>query len=335
MSTPESSVIGADAEKVRSLGSAAFALLLFGGAIATGVWLGDRIAQWLANPELGIPDPIRAATGVASITFFVAMAERILRALLCVYEQLTQPRFFQVLEEAWKLLLLFVALGFPLAVAKEEVAKLVINYVTTPSVHPILVKTGTERPLAILPILFANAELDARYQSIPVAAAAIENQPDLFARGTRLTGKQTTDVQLFVAALVRCTDHATADEPVIVQVQGFASSREFYWLDPDKQERGKVLRDESVQLNRRVRRERGAALLAAIQQTEEFSRHLIRMRPPADFATQDEMLNRRVYVDRVDEIPIRDADVMTRRAEIRVLYAPGCAVAEIAGPPAT
>jgi hypothetical protein len=305
------------------VGAAALALAVFGAAIAGGVWLGDRIGDWNAYRGLGI------AAATLSITVFVSMAKEILAALKLAYAQLSEPTPLKVLEDAFKLLLMFVSLGFAAAVAEKEVRQLVLNVNDGTTVHPILLKTGMERPVAIFPTLFPNAELLKEYDDNPVPAEDVAGR-EIWRHGVELTDpQQATDIQAFIASLTRCADFVSADEPVVVQVQGFASSREFMWTDPTS--KNEEPRTNSGALNLRATRDRANAVLSVLRGTSEFSRGLVRVRPEPIYATLTEMNNRRIYVDRIDGRMVEPTEQLARRAEIVVLYAPGCATAEITG----
>lgn len=314
---------------------AAFALVVFGAAIVAGLRGGALVHEQLSLAGWNIPSGARMAVGAVSLTFFVSMTDRISSALLCAYKQLTEPAPLQVLEESIKLLVLFLTLGFPVAEANQWITQLEVSIDSGQRLHPVLVKTGVDRPVAIFPVLFPNAELDKGYDHKKVPPEDIVGRTDLWkdkTYGTNLTDSQPDAIRSFITALIDCTDVVSADEPVLIQVQGFASSREFEWQAPDAKH--KSPRDESDDLNLRARRDREEAVLKVIKGTGEFHQRLIRLRPSPVVASLQDMIDRQVYVDRVRDRLIPDADTMTRRADVAVLYAPGCARAEIAAAPA-
>lgn len=305
------------------VGAAAVSLTLTGAAIVGGILIGVNIIHYL-------PDFAQLATAGISIPFFISMSDKIVNALMCTYRQLAKPALGPILEESLKLVPIFAALGL-ITGAADSYLRGVASAQSAAALHPVLLKVGTEQPIAILPVSFAeNATLLPKYAGMVVSPEDIQSTRNIWTAGVAVSTTQSGSIKSFISSLVQCVDAASSEEPIIVQVQGFASDREFLWRLPGKQKL--VARDETDALNRRAASDRRRAVEDAIRATPEFAKHIVRMRPGQDHADLNEMRNRRVYVDRINDVMQPAQENMTRRAEIGVLYAPGCTAAEIAEP---
>ncbi|NJO12386.1 MAG: hypothetical protein HC872_01725 [Gammaproteobacteria bacterium] len=302
--------------------AAILVLGLMGIAIAGGLLSGTFFGEKFSDLGLRVWIPLAAAGVSASI--FITMAEEVVEALHCVYRQLFAPQLSSAAKPAARVFASLCALGFSIATAEEPIKALILQA----DVRPFLLKTEVDAPVAIFPILFdRNAELSEKYKGETLPPSIIEGDENIWQAGVDLSGRQKKDIGKFVAALAHCWKLANEDEPLVIRVQGFASSREFGW----KTQEGARRHPQSDELNMRAARDRASAVIGEIVALPEYDRNLINFRRQPLYRSLAALIDQRLTVDTLDRELDSQREDLARRAEIVVLYAPQCSAAKLSG----
>ncbi|WP_324315620.1 hypothetical protein [Povalibacter sp.] len=306
------------APQIDNVWAAALSLLFSAAAVICGLHMGRLLADSLPNT---FSSGLKATAATISIAVFASYADKIIAALACAYRQLGRPAPIEALLEAAKLFVAFLALGFPVEIAAGEVTRIMTS-TDTLRLQPVMVRATSDAPVVILPILFSkNAKLASEQANTAlVPQSVLASDRSIWEEGTVLddAGEQLKAIRTFLSMLVQCSDASAREDAVVVQVEGFASSREF------ETAKGGI-RDDSDQLNLRAARDRGRAVRAVVRHSPEFEAGLVRMPREPRYDSMAAMVNRRIYIDRLPGLTLEDQEALTRRAEIRVLHAPGCA----------
>jgi hypothetical protein len=209
---------------------------------------------------------------------------------------------------------------------------------------------------ALLPVLFESAGTKDEYWS---DAYLREVGPDPILEteyvwhakdsrkatdGVTLTDSMKADLNEFLGAIRTCAREASTARPIVLTVEGFASSRDFC------RERKDLLRTVSVEaldsleacagneaelkhsqsdwLNVMTANKRASVVYEHLKSNVDSS--VFEISAPLPHSDFRSMVNLRRYVDEIRGLRREDAEAVTRRVDIRVARAPGCAgVADI------
>jgi hypothetical protein len=264
----------------------------------------------------GLPIKITSATLGAAV--FISMAEKTLTTFHSLFEQYSKPELKRGLFDGLTIALAFAAFSFSAALFQKELTS-ASSVVVTPQ-SALLVQLPSQRPIAVLPVLFSqNAKLKANLEK----RTDVSEEQDIWEGGTDKYSVQPGLVGKFLDTVVVCAHEATGEEPIVLGVRGFASSREF--LDANQKVRG-----DSDSLNIRASNDRAKTVQTLLTDAiKQHSRPKVVLRPAQQYTSLAAMQRDRLFLDRVPGLqPLTEEEGLTRRAEILVFEAPGCSGAE-------
>jgi hypothetical protein len=284
------------------------------GAAYGGVKLSGFAFEFFEKyPVVVLGKQLRWATAGLSAAVFVTLADKIVGTSQSILGQLAKPDVKTAAWDAIKILIAFTAFGLSVLLIKADDPE---------PLRPeavLLLQMKEEVPKGILPLFFSK---NAKLKSSLVEVQDVANRSgDIWQEGTSLSGeKLEPQIDLLVERIQACASRANQEEPIVLQVRGFASSREF------KVEGSDVARQDSDALNLRAGNDRARSTLEGLEQAVRRNGGPFVLRPLVIYDSLAEMRQDLTYMDRIWNKPIERNEDLTRRSEIRVLQAPGCAM---------